>query len=136
MDSTPSSNQTAKIMYWVGWVVTLAPVAMLLMSAFMKLSRNEELITEWGKSGFPENTLIPIGVAELASTILFVIPQTAVLGAILLTGYLGGAICTHVRGGQAIWAPLAFGVLVWVALFLRDSRIRALIPLRRSAPLA
>jgi hypothetical protein len=69
---------------------------------------------------------------ELTCTLLYVIPRTSVLGAILLTGYLGGATASHVRVGDSFIAPVVFGVLVWLGLFLRDARIRALIPLRKS----
>ena len=62
---------------------------------------------------------------------IYTIPQTSVLGAILLTGYLGGATATHVRVGQPFWFPIMMGVLVWAGLFLREERLRALIPLRR-----
>ena len=72
-------------------------------------------------------------MVELLSTLLYVIPQTSVLGAVILTGYLGGAVATHVRVGDVFVAPLGLGVLVWAGLFLRDARIRALLPLRRPA---
>ena len=83
--------------------------------------------------GWPTSVALVVAVLELGSLALYLIPQTAVLGAILLTGYLGGAVATHVRIGEywQCWIPVAFGVLVWLGLFLRDARVRALIPLRR-----
>ena len=74
----------------------------------------------------------PLFFVELACVLLYVIPQTAVLGAILLTGYLGGAVATHVRAGEPFWFPIIFGILIWLGLVLRDARIRALVPLRRT----
>jgi hypothetical protein len=83
--------------------------------------------------GYPENTILPIGVVLVICTFLYLIPKTSVLGAILLTGYLGGAVATHVRMGEGpfpITFPIIFGVLLWGGLYLRDLRIRSLIPLR------
>jgi len=80
--------------------------------------------------GLPESLAPGLGILELACTIVYVIPQTSVLGAILLTGYLGGATLTNLRVGDAFFAPILLGVLVWGGLFLRDQRLRALIPLR------
>ena len=75
--------------------------------------------------------MVPIGVVLLICTVVYAIPTTSVLGAILLTGYLGGATATHVRVGQPFWFPVMMGVLVWAGLFLREERLRTLIPLRR-----
>jgi hypothetical protein len=86
-----------------------------------------------GKFGYPAGTLIVLGVVELACALLYVMPRTSVLGAILMTGYLGGAVATHVRVGDAFAAPLVLGVIAWGGLFLRDERIRALLPLRKPA---
>ena len=77
------------------------------------------------------NLALALGILELACTIVYVIPRTAVLGAILLTGYLGGAIATHVRIGEPFLPVILMGVLIWGGLFLRDPRLRALMPLRR-----
>jgi len=74
---------------------------------------------------------VALGILELACTIIYAIPRTAVLGAILLTGYLGGAILTHLRIGDPFWNPIIPGVLVWLGLYLRDPRLRALAPLRK-----
>jgi hypothetical protein len=82
------------------------------------------------KLGYQESALTGIGLLELACTALYLIPQTAFLGALLLTGYLGGAIATHVRIGEPFTAPLVLGILVWVGLYLRESRLKALAPIR------
>ena len=127
MSSTPTW------MTWTGRVMTALPALALLPSAAMKLTQNPQAVEGFAKLGFPEGVLMPIGVAELLSTVLYFIPQTSVLGAILLSGYLGGAICTHVNAGEGFAAPLIVAVLAWGGLWMRDERIRALIPLRRSA---
>ena len=121
----------SKAMIWTGRVMTALPALMFLMSAGMKLAKPPMVVEGMAKSGIPEHLAVPIGILELACTIVYLIPQTAVLGAILLTGYLGGAIMTHLRIGEAWISPAIIGVLVWGGIFLRDSRLRTLIPLRR-----
>ena len=82
------------------------------------------------KVGYPTSLVLPIGILELVCTVLYLVPRTSVLGAILLTAYFGGATATHVRMGQPFYFAVVFGVLTWLALYLRDSRLRALVPLR------
>jgi hypothetical protein len=103
---------------------------MLLMSAVMKFVKPTQVVEGFVHLGLPEKLAFGLGILELACTVVYVIPRTAVLGAILLTGYLGGAIVTHLRVGDAFISPLIFGVLIWTGLFLREKRLRALIPLR------
>jgi hypothetical protein len=103
---------------------------MLVMSATMKLLRPAPLVEGFTKFGYSESVILPLGIIELVSTLLYVIPQTSVLGAILLTGFLGGATATHVHASQPFHVPVILGALVWLGLFLRDSRIRALVPWR------
>jgi hypothetical protein len=100
------------------------------MSAVMKLSQSPDVVKGFGDFGYDPSILVPLGIVELLCVILYVIPQTAVLGAILLTGYLGGATATHVRVGDAFIAPVIMGVILWLGLYLRDSRLRALVPWR------
>jgi hypothetical protein len=119
---------------WTGRVLSALPVLMLLMSASMKLSQAPQFVeTFTNKLGYPGGTLVGIGLIEVLCTVLYVVPQTAVLGAVLLTGYLGGAVATHVRVGESFAIPLVLGILVWAGLFLRDARVRALLPLRKPA---
>jgi DoxX-like family len=121
----------SKPLYWIGWVISILPVLMLLMSASMKLMPSEEVLEQSAKMGMDKQLLLILGIVELSCTIVYLFPWTAVLGAILLTGYLGGAICTHALKREVQFAlPLLLGVLVWLGLFLRDRRIRALIPWR------
>lgn len=122
---------TSPWMRRVGIVLTVLPSLLLLMSAGMKLSQQQEIVDGFQHMGFPPGVAVPIGAVELLATILFLVPQTAVLGAILLTGYLGGATVTHVRLDEPFISPVLVGVTVWLALYLRDERVRALAPLRR-----
>ena len=116
---------------WAGRVLTALPVLTMLVSAAFKLMRSPEVVAAWtGSAGYPESTLVPIAIVEIACAVIYAIPRTAVLGAILVTGYLGGAIATHVRVGDAFLIPLALGVLAWAGIFLRCARLRAILPLR------
>ncbi len=94
--------------------------------------RSAEMAAGFATFGIPEDTIFGIGVSALVSSILYFIPRTAVLGAILLTGYLGGAVATHVRvHDPTLFAPLVVGILLWLGLWLQDNRLRSLVPLRR-----
>ena len=106
------------------------PIAMLLMSATMKFAQPKPVLDGFQHLGWPAGLALALGILELSCVIIYLIPQTAVLGAILLTGYLGGAIATHVRIGEGFVAPVILGVLLWGSLYLRDPRLRKLIPLR------
>jgi hypothetical protein len=97
----------------------------------MKLAQPQAVLDEFARLGYGSGIAVAIGIVEIACTIIYVVPQTAVLGAILLTGYLGGATATHLRIGDPFYGPILFGVLVWLGLFLRDARLRAIVPLRR-----
>ena len=116
-----------------GWIPSLLVSAMLVMSASMKLTRSPVAVEGLQKMGYPDSSLVPIGVAEAASAVLYLIPQTAVLGAVLATGYLGGATDVHVRNGDELMKiaiPVILGVFAWLGLWLRDPRIRNLMPFR------
>ncbi len=117
--------------HWVGRFLSALPVLALVFSASLKFGHKPEVVGMFtGKFGYPEGTLTPLGVVELACALLYAIPSTAVLGAVLVTGYLGGAVATHVRAGEAFAAPLLLGIFAWAGLYLRDERLRALLPLR------
>jgi hypothetical protein len=121
-------------MLWAGRIISALPVLFFLMDGVMKLVKPPIVVKSTVELGYPESTILPIGIVLLVCTVLYVIPRTSVLGAILLTGYLGGAVATHVRVGAGAFPivfPIIFGVLVWGGLYLRDERLRALIPLRR-----
>jgi hypothetical protein len=114
----------------VGWILTVLPCPLLVMSATFKLMQSEVVTKGFEEQNWPLNTAVPLGIVELVSTILYLIPQTTVLGAILLTGYLGGATAVHVRLSEPFWMPVAMGVVLWLGIYLRDPRLRALTPLR------
>ena len=126
---TPASNKQL----WAGRIVSALPILFLLMDGIMKLVKPAFVVEATVKLGYPESIILGLGVVLTLSTILYAIPQTSVFGAILLTGYLGGAVATHVRVEGTLFEilfPVIFGVLVWGGLYLRDDRLRALIPLR------
>jgi hypothetical protein len=128
-----SDNQTAPVskkMFWAGYIISALPVLMLLFSAVGKLMKPEAVVEGFTKLGWDESLALSLAILEITCTVVYVIPRTSVLGAILLTGYLGGATATHVRIGEPFFVPILLGVLVWLGLFLRDARLRALIPLR------
>ena len=127
------SQEQPKWMKITGIVLTVLPAFGLIMSSMMKLSHNPKFVENFGKFGFPESLLTPIGVIELLCAVIYLVPRTAVLGAILVTGYLGGAIVTHLRVQDfgSVVAPLFLAVFAWGGLFLRDARLRALLPLRQ-----
>ena len=116
---------------WVGRALSLLIVLQFCFSAFMKFSQNPKVFEGMVHLGIPNSLVLTIGILELLCTVLYAIPATSVLGAILLTGYLGGAICSHLRVGDAVYLQSILGVVIWFALFLRDKRLRDLIPLRK-----
>lgn len=131
MQSGTQNSHISSKMVWAGRIVSAIPVLMLTFSAVLKLMKPAALLTEFARLGYPESVVIGIGVLELLCTVVYVIPRTSILGAILLTAYLGGATATHVRIGDLFIFPVIGGVLVWGGLYLRDERVRALIPLRK-----
>jgi hypothetical protein len=127
----PSPASTSKAMLWTGRVLSALAVLFLLFSAFMKFAKPPAVVEGFVHLGLPERLALAIGLVELASALLYALPVTAGLGAILLTGYLGGATLTHLRVGDPWISPVILGIIVWAGLFLRDSRVRGLIPVRR-----
>jgi hypothetical protein len=124
-------NPTPKGMLWTGRVISAIPVLMMAgMGLVMLFAAPDKVAEGMTKYGYPAGVARPLLIVMIASAVIYAIPQTAVLGAILLTGYLGGAVATHVHAGEAFVFPLVFGVLVWLGLVLRDARVRRLIPFR------
>ena len=118
---------------WIGRVLSAVPVLLMTFSAVLKLSHNPEAVDAFShRYLFAPGLLTGIGVLELLCVAVYLVPPTAVLGAILMTGYLGGAIATELRAGSPNWiGPLVFGVLAWLGLWLRDARVREQLPIRR-----
>jgi|SRR5438552_1382028 len=131
MQSDTHTAPVSKKMIWAGRIMSALPVLMLLLSGVMKLVKPAAVVEGFARLGYPESLTVGIGIVELACAALYVVPRTSVLGAILLTAYLGGATATHVRIGEPFFMPILLGVLVWGGLFLRDERLRALLPLRQ-----
>jgi len=119
---------------WAGRVISALPVLFLLFDGVIKLMKIEPVVQSFAQLGYPVGLAAGIGILELACVVVYVIPRTSILGAILLTGYLGGAIATHVRIGSPYFThtffPIYVALLVWGGLFLREDRLRALVPLR------
>jgi hypothetical protein len=112
---------------WAGRIIGALPALVMVLSAVMKLSHSPKVVDTFvHKFGYPEGSLLWIGLLELACVVLYVVPRTTLLGALLVTAYLGGAVATHVRVGDAFAIPVVVGILVWVGLYLRDPRVRAL----------
>jgi hypothetical protein len=119
---------------WTGRVMSWLPGLLLLVDGVMKIVKPEAVVKATVEVGIPESVILPVGVALAVSAVLYLIPRTAVLGAILLTGYLGGAVETHVRledGPVQMLIPVLFAVLLWGGLVLRNQRVRSLLPLVR-----
>jgi hypothetical protein len=117
---------------WAGRILTGLTVLMLLASAAAKLLERPEVVDEIvGRLGYPLGSLLGLALIEIACVALYAIPRTAVLGAVLLTGYLGGAIASHVRIGEAPLIPAVLGLIAWGGIYFRDDTVRALLPLRR-----
>ena len=117
---------------WVGRVISILVSLLFAMSALMKLRGGPEVIQGMAHLGLPESLIVPLAILEISCVVIYAIPATSVVGAILLTGYIGGAICTHLRVGDPFFMQIGFGIFVWLGLYLRENRLKALIPLRKN----
>lgn len=129
-DATRPSN--SKAMFWIGWVLSgLASAALLFSGAakFMPVT-DPQMEESLRHIGWRADQLSGLGILEIAVVIIFLIPQTAVLGAILVTGYMGGAVATHVRVGDPFFVQVIVGMVFWLGLWLREPRLRELLPIR------
>ncbi len=130
---TESNDKPAesKTMLWAGRILSAVPVLMLLMSGTMKFIKPAGFAEGLEHLGWSETTMTYIGVVEILCVVVYVIPKTAVLGAILIAAYLGGATATHVRIGDPFIIPIALGIVAWLGLWLREPRLRELLPLTK-----
>lgn len=128
-----SEIQTSK-RPWAGYIITALPALFLLMDAVMKFVKPEVVVETTVELGYPEHLIVPIGAILSISLVLYLIPKTAVLGAVLLTGYLGGAVATHVRVDSPLFShilfPVYLGILIWLGLYLREQKLKQLLPIR------
>ncbi len=129
-----STVTISKPMLWTSRVMSALPVLLVLLESVMKLMKLPAVIEAFARSGVPEKLIVPVGLIELTCVVVYLIPRTAVLGAILMTGLLGGATITTLRIGDPTFPmPVMLGMLAWGGLYLRDMRLRELIPLRKEA---
>jgi DoxX-like family len=132
---TSNDRSLSTTRLWAGRIMSGLPALLLLMDGGMKLFKPPFVVEGTTQMGYPESIIVGLGCVLLASTVLYLIPRTAVLGAVLLTGYLGGAVATHVRVSAPVFNdlfPVVFGAVLWGGLWLRDRRVQELLPLRKS----
>jgi DoxX-like family len=131
-NSAVTETNWKRWLFWGGWLVSLWPAFVVGMSAHWKLTRNPAYVREFARIGWPATRLTLLAFLQLGSLILYLIPPTAVLGCVLLTGYLGGAVAAYTRIGQPypILVPLSTSMIAWFGIWLRDARLRALLPIR------
>jgi hypothetical protein len=133
MQSTQTASVSRK-MLWTGRVISALPILMLLFAGSMKLMKSAGVLQGFVQYGYPDHLIVVIGILEVACTVVYLIPRLSVLGAVLMTAFLGGATASNVRIGNPAWAvTVVLGILVWAGLYLRDARVRALIPLRKTS---
>jgi hypothetical protein len=131
MQDEETSRPTKKSLLWAGRIVSALPILALVMSGFMKLSHAPQLVGLLsGHLGFTESAVTGIGLLELFCIALYAVPATSLLGAVLVSAYMGGAVAAHVRVGDAYVVPIALAGLAWIGLYLRDARVRKLLPFR------
>jgi hypothetical protein len=128
MESTINNNKTSRI---IGWVLSIIIILFLLFDAYGKLTKPDMVVKGTMDLGYPENVITPIGIILLVCTVLYAIPKSALLGAVLLTGYMGGAIATHIRVENPLFShilfPVYLAILFWLGLYLRSDKLRRLV---------
>jgi hypothetical protein len=132
METMTQTAAVSKKAIWAGRIISALLALLLIFSAVMAITKPPAVVDGFTKFGYPERLIPVIAILELSCAVLYLIPRTSILGAILLTGYFGGATATHIRiSDPSFIMPVLAGVLAWLGLFLRDDRVRALIPLKR-----
>jgi DoxX-like protein len=116
---------------WTGWIISILVSLVFLMSAGMKFVGGLQLEQGLAHLGIPMSMVITLAILELTCTVIYLIPITSVLGAILMTGYVGGIILTCWRVGDPVYIPIVLGLMIWLGIYLREPRLKELIPLRR-----
>lgn len=131
MDST---NHISKVRFWASYIIQGIVVVMFLMGAVTNLMRTEMAVTGAVEMGYPESSVPYLGIVLLISTMFYIFPKTNIIGAALLTAWLGGAVATHIIQQDPIFnffLPVLFGIFVWLAIWLRDKKVEELFPLRK-----
>ena len=135
VQSLTSVPPVSKPRLWTGRILSALPALFLVMDGVMKMMKPDFVVKATVEMGYPEDVIFGLGIVVLICVILYIIPNTAVLGAILLTGYLGGAVATHVRHADPLFShvlsPVYFAILLWAGLYLREPRLSALVPFRK-----
>ena len=134
MQSATLAVPVPRTRLWAGHVISGLAVLFLLFDAVIHVMQIPPVVEASAQLGYPAGVFVPLGIVELVCLGLYVLPRTSVLGAILLTGYLGGAVAIHVRVGSPLFSHMLFpvyvGLMIWGGLYLRDERLRALVPMR------
>ena len=130
MQSDTQTAPVSKTMLWAGRILSALPVLLFVFTGMFGLLNPAAAMQGFAHYGYLDGAMLRITVVEIACAIVYAIPRTSILGAILMTGYLGGATATHVRVGEPFFLPVIVGIVVWAGLFCRDARVRALLPLR------
>lgn len=135
VQTSATPRAISKTRLWTGRIFSALPALFLLMGGIMNVMKPDFVVKATVEMGYPEDVIFGLGIVVLICVVLYIIPNTAVLGAILLTGYLGGAVATHVRHGDPLFShvlsPVYFAILLWAGLYLREPRLSALVPFRR-----
>ena len=134
MSAEAASTGVSKKALWAGRTISTVIVLLLVLDGVMKFFKPKPVVDAFAHWGIPIELDFAIGTLLLLCTLLYAMPATSILGAILLTGYLGGAVMSHLRAGDPLFTHVLFptylGSLIWLGLYLRDARLRVLIPLR------
>jgi hypothetical protein len=128
MSLASQATHISKARLWAGRIISSILVLFLLFDAIAKILRIPQVLQAFTQLGWAQTLAVPLGLVLLTCTLLYAIPYTSALGAILLTAYLGGAVATHLRAGQALYFPVLFAFLLWVGLVMRNDRLRILLP--------
>jgi hypothetical protein len=134
MQPAPLHRPVSKTTLWIGRILGGVAVLFLLFDAVIHLTKPAPVAAAFAELGYPVGLAVGLGILELVCLIVYLLPQTSVLGAILLTGYLGGAVASNLRVGHSLFEdvfPVLVGGLVWAGLYVREDRLRVLVPLRR-----
>ena len=135
MESSAQSAPVSSKRLWAGRIMSALPVLFLLFDGVIHIMRIPPVVEAFAKLGYSISLAIPLGIIEIVCIVLYVIPRTSVFGAVLLTGYLGGAVATNLRTGAPLFSNILFpvyvGVLLWGGLYLLDNALRAVFPVRR-----
>ena len=134
MQSQAQTVTSSKPMLWTGRILSALAILFLTFDSVIKVLTLPPAVESTTQLGYASSLLLGLGLLELLCLVLYIIPRTAVLGAIVMTGYLGGAIATHIRAGSPLFSvvfPVIIGLLLWGGLFFRNHQLRALIPLQR-----